>query len=52
MAGRSFRFMAVATVLFFFGPGIRSFIDRYFNLCALLFMILLLGGFAAMRLFW
>ena len=49
VVGRSFRFLAVATALYFFGTRIKDFIDRYFNICALIFMILLLGGIAAVR---
>ena len=42
---RSLRFFAVATLFRKFGPGIKSVIDKYFNLLAILFFILLLGGF-------
>ena len=49
--GRSLRFFALATALYFFGAAIRSFIDKYFNLCAWLFMAVLIAGFAALRAF-
>ncbi len=47
--GRSLRFFAVATLLYFFGAQIRAAIDKYFNLFATVFMILLLGGFLALK---
>jgi len=42
---RSLRFFAVAALFRKFGPGIKSVIDKYFNFLAILFFILLLGGF-------
>ena len=47
--GRSLRFFAVATLLYFFGPKIKAFIEKYFNLCAWAFMILLIGGFILLK---
>ena len=49
--GRSLRFFALATALYFFGASIRSFIDKYFNLCAWLFMAVLIAGFVALKAF-
>ena len=46
---RSARFFLVAALLFFMGPRIRTFIDRYFNLLATAFTILLIGGFLVMK---
>jgi len=48
---RSLRFFAVAALFRKFGPGIKSFIDKYFNLFAILFFLLLLGGFLLIKLF-
>ena len=42
---RSIRFFVLAGLIFKFGKPISSFIDRYFNLLAWIFGILLLGGF-------
>ena len=42
---RGLRFFLVAGLVFRFGPGIRSFIEKYFNLLCLLFVALLIGGF-------
>ena len=47
--GRSLRFFLVAWLLFRFGPPMRNFIEKYFNLLTLLFTILLLGGFLLLR---
>jgi membrane protein YqaA with SNARE-associated domain len=49
VVGRSLRFFAVATLLFFFGPSIKAFIEKYFNLCAWVFMIFLIGGFILLK---
>lgn len=46
---RSARFFLVAALIYFFGPPIRSFIDRYFNVLAILFVILLIGGFIVLK---
>ena len=40
---RSLRFYSVAAVMYVFGPPAKRFIDRYFNLCTILFMILVIG---------
>lgn len=47
---RSARFFLVGSLIFFFGPPIRAFIDRYFELLAMAFVILLILGFAALKL--
>jgi len=49
LIGRSARFFLVAGLIRRFGPGIRSFVDRYFNLLSLLFLILLVGGFLVVK---
>jgi membrane protein YqaA with SNARE-associated domain len=46
---RSLRFFLVAGLFRKFGPGIKSFIDKYFNLLAILFFILLFGGFLIIK---
>jgi len=43
--GRGARFFLVATLIWKFGPPIKNFIDKYFNLLAIIFTILLIGGF-------
>jgi len=46
---RSLRFFLVAWLLYRYGPGVRDFIDHYFNLLSILFMVLLLGGFLLLK---
>ena len=46
---RSLRFFLEAGLLRKFGPGIKTFIDKYFNWLALLFFILLFGGFLVIK---
>lgn len=42
--GRGMRFFAVATLLHFFGPKVKDFIDRYFNILSIAFFALMLLG--------
>jgi membrane protein YqaA with SNARE-associated domain len=49
IVSRSLRFFLVAWLLMRFGPGMREFIDKYFNLLSILFMILLIGGFVLLK---
>jgi len=49
--GRSARFFMVAALIYKFGPTIKSFIDRYFNILTILFTIVLIGGFIVIRYF-
>jgi membrane protein YqaA with SNARE-associated domain len=46
---RSLRFFAVAALFKKFGPDIKTFIDKYFNLMAIVFFILIFGGFLAVK---
>ena len=46
---RSARFFLVAGLIWKLGPSIKSFIDKYFNLLALAFTVLLIGGFVLVR---
>jgi membrane protein YqaA with SNARE-associated domain len=47
--GRSARFFVVAGLIWKFGPSIREFIDKYFNLLSYAFIILLIGGFILIK---
>jgi len=47
--GRSLRFFALAFVLWKYGAPIKVFIDRYFNLLAIAFVILLILGFVVIK---
>ena len=49
IVGRSTRFFVVAALIWKFGPPIRNFIDKYFNLLCFAFMILLVGGFILVK---
>jgi len=46
---RSARFFIVASLIKVFGEPIRNFIENYFNLLALIFTILLIGGFILIK---
>ncbi|MEO0254606.1 MAG: DedA family protein [candidate division WOR-3 bacterium] len=46
---RSLRFFTIATLLKIFGREIKDFIDKYFNLLTVIFIILLIGGFILLR---
>lgn len=45
LIGRAGRFFTVATLLYFFGEPITGFIQKYFNILSVVFVVLLLGGF-------
>ena len=47
---RSARFFLLAFLIRIFGERIRSFIEKYFNLLALLFTVLLICGFLIIKL--
>jgi membrane protein YqaA with SNARE-associated domain len=46
---RSARFFMVAGLIWLFGPVVKPFIEKYFNILALVFVILLIGGFAVIK---
>jgi len=50
VVGRSARFFLVAALIYKFGEPVREFIERYFNLLALLFAALLVGGFIIVKM--
>ena len=45
VVSRSARFFLVAGLIYMFGEQIRTFIERYFNILAVLFVVLLVAGF-------
>ena len=47
---RSARFFLLAILIRIFGERIRLFIEKYFNLLAILFTVMLIGGFAIIKL--
>jgi membrane protein YqaA with SNARE-associated domain len=46
---RGARFFFISFLIWKFGPQIKSFIDKYFNWLAIIFTILLIGGFFAIN---
>ncbi len=49
IVARSMRFYLVAALLYFFGDPIREFIERRLTLVTTMFVLLLVGGFVAIR---
>ena len=49
MVSRSARFFLVGGLIYLFGPSIQRFIDRYFNLLAVGFTVLLVGSFVLIK---
>ncbi len=46
---RGVRFFLIAFLIWKYGPGIKRFIDKYFNWLAIGFTVLLIGGFAIIK---
>ena len=46
---RSARFYLVGGLIYVFGPRIQAFIDRYFNILAVTFTVLLVAGFVLIK---
>ena len=49
--GRSARFFIVAILIRIFGEKIQYFIEKYFNLLTIIFVVLLIGGFCCVKMF-
>jgi membrane protein YqaA with SNARE-associated domain len=49
LIGRAGRFLLVAAILRLFGPPVRRLLEQHFDLAALLFFALLVGGFLVLR---
>ncbi|MCB1195734.1 DedA family protein [bacterium] len=47
--GRAARFMALGILIYFFGEHIKVFIEKYFNLLSILFVVLLIVGVILMK---
>jgi len=47
---RSARFFLVSSLIWKFGEGIKSAIDKYFNLLTMLFFVILVTGFIIVKL--
>ncbi|MBN1970200.1 MAG: DedA family protein [Candidatus Delongbacteria bacterium] len=48
---RALRFFLVAAIIYKYGAPITAWIDKYFNKLAILFTILLIGGFVLIKMF-
>jgi membrane protein YqaA with SNARE-associated domain len=48
---RTARFFLVAALIWKFGGPIKGFLDKYFNLLTIIFLILLIGGFIILKTF-
>ena len=49
IVGRGGRFFLVAGAIFFFGPPVKRLLDRYLELFTVLFLVLLIGSFFAIK---
>lgn len=49
IVGRGVRFFAVAALLYIFGPPMKRLIEKYFDLLCVVFVVLLVGGFAVIK---
>ena len=49
LISRSLRFFLVAALIYRYGPAVRRFIEKYFNILSIVFMLLLIGGFVVIR---
>jgi membrane protein YqaA with SNARE-associated domain len=49
LVSRSARFFLVGGLIYRFGPRIQSFIEKYFNILAIAFTVLLIVGFVAIK---
>ncbi|WP_447970271.1 YqaA family protein [Nitrospira sp. M1] len=47
--GRGLRFFIVAGALRIFGPSVRQILEKYFDLLSIVFLVLLIGGFALVK---
>ncbi|MCK4284489.1 MAG: hypothetical protein KAX44_09250, partial [Candidatus Brocadiae bacterium] len=51
VVGRGLRFFALGVLLRLFGNRVKRFIDRYFNLLTIAFVVLLVLGFVCVKIF-
>ena len=49
LVSRSARFFLIGGLIYRFGPRIQSFIEKYFNMLAIAFTVLLIAGFVAIK---
>lgn len=51
LVGRAARFFLVSALVYVFGPTIKAFIDKYFNILSIVFLVVLVLGFVVVRTF-
>jgi membrane protein YqaA with SNARE-associated domain len=49
LAARGLRFFVVTGLLYWFGPPIKDFIEKYLGILSVVFVVLLIGGFVLIR---
>jgi membrane protein YqaA with SNARE-associated domain len=49
LVGRGMRFFLVAALMFVFGPPIKTWIDKYLDILAIAFTVLLIAGFVVVK---
>jgi membrane protein YqaA with SNARE-associated domain len=49
LISRSARFFIISTLIYFYGEKIQAFIERYFNILSIAFVVALIGGFLLMQ---
>lgn len=49
IVSRAARFFLVAALIYKFGAPVQHFISKYFNILTIIFLLLLIGGFALMK---
>lgn len=49
LVSRSARFFLVGALIYRFGPKIQAFIEKYFNILAIAFTVLLIAGFVGIK---
>ena len=50
LVSRSARFFLVSALIYKFGAPVQYFINRYFNILSIIFLLLLIGGFVLIKL--
>ena len=50
--GRGLRFFGVGALFMLFGPPIKRFVERYFNVLTVAFLVLLVLGFLLVKVLW
>jgi membrane protein YqaA with SNARE-associated domain len=50
LISRSARFFIISALIYYYGDKIQEFIEKYFNLLSILFVMTLIGGFILMQL--